>query len=601
MTLPDCRAYELVTPPELGRTQDMTFENGLEHAVASSDGEHVALVANGAFVEPGASVLGTKAVFSRTPGGWAMRSAAAPGMAGEGFKMELLSPDLSQVAIFSAPELGLSAHFPAATFQVGPVGGPYTTLASVPNLGEGTDFTGFLGANAGTPGVPAFSDVVFASRDHALLPPGPERKLAEETEAEQFDLYEWTGGGLRLVNVDSEGRLVNRCGAWLGDRSKEAGNALNAVSADGSKLFFISPNPNAPPACLQPQLYMRVDGRETVEVSEPEGVRVEPSERALVAYDGASADGSKVFFTTATGLTPGAGTGFHLYEYDTEAEVGHRLTLIADGVSGIERQWINPYVVASEDGSTVYFLGAYEQGVGIFRYDTATREKSFVAVASETAEAAEPMYATADGGFLLFASGPGGVQVAGPHGLEPERRGFGHEELYRYDRADGSVVCVSCGEGVAPVKGTVLLPEAGKGMWSSPDSLRTAISVSEDGRRVFFQSSAQLVAQDTNESTVAEERSNAELGFGADGYEWEQDGTEEEPGVFCAVANGCTHLISAGEDVGPERFLGASRMAGTCSSRARRSSCRRRRPNSLTSTTRVWMVGLLCRPVRLNV
>lgn len=86
MTLPDCRAYELVTPPELGRTQDMTFENGLEHAVASSDGEHVALVANGAFVEPGASVLGTKAVFSRTPGGWAMRSAAAPGMAGEGLK-----------------------------------------------------------------------------------------------------------------------------------------------------------------------------------------------------------------------------------------------------------------------------------------------------------------------------------------------------------------------------------------------------------------------------------------------------------------------------------------------------------------------------------
>ena len=59
----------------------------------------------------------------------------------------------------------------------------------------------------------------------------------------------------------------------------------------------------------------------------------------------------------------------------------------------------------------------------------------------------------------MFVSGPGGVEVAGPHGLELEPRGVGHNELYRYDAADGSVMCVSCGEGaVAPAEGEMLEP-----------------------------------------------------------------------------------------------------------------------------------------------
>ena len=43
-----------------------------------------------------------------------------------------------------------------------------------------------------------------------------------------------------------------------------------------------------------------------------------------------------------------------------------------------------------------------------------------------------------------------------------------------------------------------------------------------------------------------------------DVYEWEADGVEEAPGVFCHVVIGCTHLISTGEDVGKSTFLGAS-------------------------------------------
>jgi hypothetical protein len=161
----------------------------------------------------------------------------------------------------------------------------------------------------------------------------------------------------------------------------------------------------------------------------------------------------------------------------------------------------------------------------------------------------------------VFPAGEAGVKIASPHGLPalepPEPRGLGHYELYRYDAADGSVMCVSCGEGVAPAKGNMLEPEPVNGLYISPDTSRSPISISEDGRRVFFQTDARLVPQDTNEDTTKEEECG-ELGPGSDVYEWVQDGTEEIQGVFCRVVNGCTHLISAGEAVGPERFLGAS-------------------------------------------
>jgi hypothetical protein len=562
-SLPDCRTYELVTPEELGRTEDLTFLQGQDHAVVSNDGERVALDAKGAFLEPRAGVepsdFGTNAVFSRTPSGWTMTSLTAPGMAGDKFEIEhrgLLSPDFSQVALSSYSAVNPITHEALSPgpgeLDVGPIGGPYTTVASVPARGEGSSFSG---ANAGTPGVPASSDVLFVSVDHALLAPGLERERAEETNSEAKDLYEWSGGRLRLVNVDSEGKLLNKCGAELGrSEAFEEGAALNAVSADGSRVLFSSPEDGSS-GCGQPALYMRVDRAETVEVSAPEGISVS-SERGKVAFDGASADGRRVFFTSENALTPEAGAGPYLYEYDSEKETGDELRLIANGVSRTTVPQINPAVVVSGDGSVVYFA----KGDGIFRYDAGTGQTSFVATHEQTPLEDEPMYATPDGRFLVFPSGGNGTPgplVPGPGGSPVEEsRGARHDELYRYDANEGTVMCVSCGEGVAPAKGHFIIPHPSTTLLGTDDSQRVPVSISEDGRRVFFETSARLVPQDTNESTAEEEAT--QLGVGADTYEWEAFGTEEAPGVFCRAALGCTHLISAGESVGPEDFLGAS-------------------------------------------
>lgn len=359
--LPDCRAYELVTPTDLGRTQDMTF-TGADHAVPSSDGEHIALLSIAA-LEPSPSAGGTQVVFARTATGWQMHSATTPGDSVDDIAMGLFSDDLSQVALESRTALNFE-EYSAKTLEVGPVGGPYVTMAeSVPSGFE----TNLAGANTGAAGVPAFSDVLFSSSDHALLALGTERDVAEEAVEGANDLYDWTGGQLRLVNVKGEGsnaEALNRCGAVLGEGFPGEGpGAVGAVSADGSKIFFTSPEPTAGrlgTACEEPShLYMRVDGRETVEVSAPQYVSVEPSERKAVYYAGATPDGAMVFFDTETPLTAGETLReqgeLKLFGYDT---VTHVLTLIASGVersNGSKR-----FFDVSENGSTVY----YEKNAG---------------------------------------------------------------------------------------------------------------------------------------------------------------------------------------------------------------------------------------------
>jgi hypothetical protein len=546
--LPDCRAYELVTPEELGRTQAIIFTTS-DHAIPSADGEHLVLQTY-APLEPNPSLAGTRAVFSRTATGWTAKSIVAPGAAAP--EIELLSPDLSQVAFLSEPTLNQEERTRApTTYQFGPVGGPYTLMAEAP-LASGSAFSLMVGANAGTASVTAFTDVLLYSLDARLLPLGAERTIAEEAAPNFYtkapNLYDWTGGALRLVNVEGAGadvKPLNPCGGGeLGAGTVTTGpGAAGAVSADGSKIFFTSPSLYSP--CGPSRLYMRVDGRETVEISAPQGVELNPSERVGVRYDAASADGTYVVFNTATPLLAGETSSHNkLFIYDT---MTGDLRLIANGVPTTDGTEGNR-VLISEDGTTVY----YEASGSIYRYETQTGITSFVAVMSLTSEASEPSYATPNGRFLVFVSGPEGVKVAGAHGLELEPRGVGHNELYRYDAATGSVMCVSCGEGVTPTEGAMHEP-AGHVLITS-DETPPFVQMSEDGQKVFFETTARLVPQDTN--------STEETGYtpGMDVYEWEADGAQEGEGtdVFCRVASGCTHLISTGEDVGKATFLGAS-------------------------------------------
>jgi hypothetical protein len=544
-TLPDCRAYELVTPADKGRSQDMTFTNGSEGAAVSGSGERVALQSTATF-GPNPSVLGARLVFSRNPvSGWEMKSVVASGDSAHHINLALFSPDLSQVALQWQTQLNLGEPPLDITFEAGPVGGPPALMESIPRAeGQGTQF---LGASSD------FSHVLLGSIDHALLPAGAERIAAEGSDAEAENLYDWTEGHLRLVNVRKNGALVSPCGAALGDAlsSGEINNyaTVNAVSQDGSKIFFISPQPyyasGSEPGCEEPaRLYMRANGDEPVEVSAPEpGITLAPSEILPVRYDYATPDGSKVFFNTETALTSDDPSKANkLFEYDTEAPEGKRLRRIASGVPISYGVGINAGkgLFFSEDGSTVYVEPDTSGGAeNISRVETSTGKSSVVATSSPSVGASEPSYSTPNGEFFLFTS----------QGIGGEPRGAGHNELYRYDHANGSVMCVTCGTGIAPEQGEVILP---KTVFTTQDDVPALTPLSENGQEVFFQTTARLVPQDTNSTVTEGSSSNGKPGL--DVYEWEADGTGG-----CELSQGCTRLLSSGEASGPSTFLGASR------------------------------------------
>ena len=140
----------------------------------------------------------------------------------------------------------------------------------------------------------------------------------------------------RLVNVapGEEAQPASECGASLGLEAVQEGGGLahNAVSENGSRVFFTAPDPaaaNKGKGCWNgstaeeegqapvnaPQLYARIEtgegSHEVLEVSAPEeGVKEagHAPVRYPAIYTGASTDGSKVFFLTRTELTAEAAT-----------------------------------------------------------------------------------------------------------------------------------------------------------------------------------------------------------------------------------------------------------------------------------------------------
>jgi hypothetical protein len=540
--LPECRAYEQVTPVNKGDSPDLFPSKGTkgvstiqERGYVAEDGEHFLLLTEASFA--GGDAYFSNYVFSRGTEGWTT-TAISPGPGVHRITPHVFNPaDLSEVGVEDTqhnqvpgqPEETLSPQL------VGPPGGPYTTVESLP--GEGT--ASMVGASAD------LSHVVLESDDHELAPGDTGQ------DADSKALYEWVGGQLRLVNVTSNGSLLSPCGANLGQTDGMYGGAYSAVSSDGSKIFFTAPDPNwEGTGCWNhaqenpPQIYMRLDGTSTVDVSTPDPGVVDPDGLQPALFAGASADGSKVFFITRTELTADDTThAFELYEYDTEAPEGERLVRVSSGESGTAEGNVDFVGAISSDGSTVYFtaFGKLAQGasalseegglVNLYRYDTVTRKTTYITeikgnsypltpgeivssryvirgengfVSDEMALDAEAnWYGTANGQYLVFGSElplTGYDNMSTP-GFTCEKTPISESqptepctELFRYSAADNSIVCVSCGSvGVHPVENT----EFDRLSFSSR-SAAPVRPISEDGSDVFFQTFNALVPQATD-------------------------------------------------------------------------------------------------------
>jgi hypothetical protein len=346
-------------------------------------------------------------------------------------------------------------------------------------------------------------------------------------------------------------------------------------------------NPGAVPQENTPEVYMRErqpgGSERTVEISVPEaGVEIN-TENPLspTAFVGASTDGSKVFLVTKTQLTKNA-TGHEpeLYEYETETG---KLTLIS--TSEAEPEGNIDFVGAVSGDGQVYFTafgdlapGAQKElkpgnpfvPVNLYRYGGEAPEGHRLAFVTMVDAGDYPLttynvigeenwatapgafggrgagransvglysgaewYTTADGGYLVFGSyrpitGFDNNHTPGSLSCQDLIAGHGQAqepclELFRYDAATGSVVCVSCAGG-APVDNATFTRDA-----SGLNSAGSPRPVSEDGSVVFFDSEDVLVPQATPGRVHV--------------YEWHE---------------GAISLISAPGDPGNAFFLGSS-------------------------------------------
>ncbi len=369
--LPDCRAYEMVSP---------AFKDGGDDTVlqaVSSTGTHVIISSLSAFAgtenDPLDDVLGAVYQLVRSGSGWTASSVTpSASMSPNAYFLTSSSDGVSDLweVVGSAHSIYSGAfdiREPSGAFsEVGPVLPPAAQMgppATGENGGEDKDVA-FAGATRD------LSHVLFTieAQQPEWLWPG------DTTEPGTGDrsLYEYGGVGNsqpRLVGVSASGGLISDCGTSLGAPSGQGtSNTYNAISADGETVFFtaLGYEEGEGDICKHEgrpavgELYARLGHSQTVGISEPSTEacsRCAVGEPKKAIFQGASEDGSEVFFTTEQELFAGS-EGQNLYEYDFDALDGEKVVRVSRGAPGYESQHPGVLGVArvSEDGSHVYFV-----------------------------------------------------------------------------------------------------------------------------------------------------------------------------------------------------------------------------------------------------
>jgi hypothetical protein len=566
--LPDCRAYELVSP---------VYKEGQFIASAfavSQDGSRFIGGSLGAFGgakedEPlgAAGLQGVAYEFSRAePAGWSVSSLVPPASMFSDRGMVDAAGDLGS----SLWELGTVAPVqpegvsdlylerPRGTFtKVGPV-------APNPHPPDNSGYYDYLGASTD------LSHVLFSVEPSFRWP-------FDGTVSAGGTLYEYVGVGRSepsLVGVNGGGELVSQCGTRLGSSGPEEifvggsesvkGSMYNAISTSGARIFFTAVGRdearNAAPACqaAAPPVGEVFDREEspsgemrTVAISEPSK---EDCEACLTSeglrdavFQGASEDGSKVFFTTKQELLAGA-RGENLYEYDFDAPLGERIGLLSVPLSGEAK--VQGVARISEDGSHVYFvakgvLTEAPNGIGNRAereadnlYVSAEGHMSFVATLSaadgvdwQRADA-RPAMASKDGQLLVFSSAAD---------LTDEGLIGGRPQVFQYDAQTGGLVRASIGQDGyddddrVPVEGSTIASKfPNEYSYADADSPAAAdgMLAPEDGA-VFFQSPDALTPDALNDQLDS-------IGLAVSNiYEYR---------------NGSVYLLSDGKDVSVVNF-----------------------------------------------
>lgn len=603
--LPDCRAYEMVSPIDKngGNVKTLLNEENYTNSVSQSStaGDSFTFSSYRAFADPEGAAMTNQYLATRGADGWGTASITprqSVHNSGLGYQLSVawdnmyraFSPDLCQSWLYVASDPPLAPSVNAA----------HPALYRRDACAGGVQYEALAQAEAPNPALASEVELLGASADgaesvirsaHKVNPEEEEEKVTENGNGVSRSYYIKNGKAHFLCVLPDGSHFEGDCaagttsvyGGLIGEgRGNRVASVTHAISADGSKVYWTAVAERAAFGVKEEgsgQLYLRVDpaaeegcGETGMACTLPVSGTVSTSSARFVA---ASADGSRALFEFVQGPQNGK-----LYEFEVEADASR---LVAKKSLG--------YVGGSEDLSSIYFVseeklagtkGAKAGEPNLYLEELGSTPRFIVTLAPldaglsqsgveihtpsdvNPAPVAHFARTTPDGKTLAFLSvspltGYDNTDASSPLPCgvsEVGRSGICDSEVFLYHAESGSTVCVSCDPSGA-------LPEGRPGLAvneaSYPDYISGELTrpttqfymprnLSDDGERVFFNSYGALVPRDTDGRE--------------DVYEWEAASgvaqcEAEGAEVYARASGGCLSLISSGTSPSDTEFLDA--------------------------------------------
>ncbi len=407
--LPDCRAYEMVTPSDKnqGSAGGVGGFGGDEvRATFSRDGGAVVFCTGSVFGEPPSQLGFTCAPYlsRRGAGGWSTVNPLPsycmydPVEGESGMRMAWFAPQSFDRVAVAMPEFASCATSPlvagapldSSNIYRGDLSADPSSFDDLlsPEPSSQIRAPAFLGGGSAD-----FSHVVYASYDNQTPDsPTPENKNF-------LKLYDWEeegngdclqpGGCLSLVSVDPSGNPFTTQSKFPGYNVEVASVPIPGyVSDDGERIYFTNTASAETfgydfcdaAAC---SLYLREGGTTTIHVGASECTTACGVESSPEAFLWASPNGEKALFGSCAkltdasaeaksctlGETPSSDDNLKLYRWDRNAPEEHRLvdlSIDSEPADGSQPRAVDIIGASSEDlpsgnaaaGNTVYFVAA---------------------------------------------------------------------------------------------------------------------------------------------------------------------------------------------------------------------------------------------------